>query len=79
MGNVLTYVGNNGGHKYHHIQQESKNQLPLFSETQQIMIPLTNCNAIVIQFDKSYITLRGKVKFKVDVEFLSSISSTPPI
>lgn len=60
---------NDGEYQYLHIQQETKNQLLLFSEIQQIIISLINCNVGITQFDKSFITLTAKVKFRVDVEY----------
>ena len=54
---IISDVQNDGDHTYLSIQQESKTQLPVISESMNITIPLTNPNLDVICFDKSMIHL----------------------
>ena len=60
---IISDVQNDGDHTYLSIQQESKTQLPVISESMNITIPLTNPNLDVICFDKSMIHLKVAIPF----------------
>ena len=62
---ILRSVENDGDHTFLSIQEESKTQLPVNSESMNITIPLTNPNLDVVCFDKSFITLKASVKFNI--------------
>ena len=53
---------NDGAHQYLYSQEETKSQLPI-TEDNVIKIPLTSANCHVVQFDKSFITLKVEATF----------------
>ena len=66
---ILHSVENDGDHTYLSIQEESKSQLPINSESMNVIVPLTNPNLDVVCFDKSFITLKVAVKFNFSRSF----------
>ena len=74
---IVKAVYNDGDRTYLTIQQESRNSTPISSETTAIIIPLTNPNVDVVQFDKSFIRIDATVRFNLsnyaaaDVETLN--------
>ena len=60
---IINSVENDGDHTYLHIQEESKTQLPVSNEAISVRVPLTNAALDVVQFDKSFITLRVEIPF----------------
>ena len=69
---IITNVENDGDHTYLHIQEESKTQLPVNNEAISVRVPLTNVALDVAQFDKSFITLKVEVPFKLSAASLAS-------
>ena len=55
---------NDGAHTYLYSQEETKSQLPI-TEENLIRIPLTSANCHVVQFDKSFITLKVEATFPI--------------
>ena len=62
---IVSEVQNDGDHTYLHIQEESKTQLPVSNEAISIRVPLSNPALDVVQFDKSFITLKVQIPFKL--------------
>ena len=62
---IVRQVNNDGDHTYLHIQQEAKTQLPVQNEAMHITVPLTNPELDVVQFDKSFITMKVSVDFAI--------------
>ena len=62
---ILQNVENDGDHTYLHIQEESKSQLPINTETKNCIQPLTNVGVHITQFDQSFITFEVKVGFRL--------------
>ena len=71
---IIRQVNNDGDHTYLHIQQEAKTQLPVQNEAMSITVPLTNPELDVVQFDKSFITMKVKVDIGV-TGYTSAVSS----
>ena len=71
---ILQNVENDGDHTYLHIQEESKSQLPINTETKNCIQPLTNVGVHVTQFDQSFITLEVKIGFKLS----EALTATTP-
>ena len=70
---IVHEVNNDGDHTYLHIQQEAKTQLPVTNEAMHVTVPLTNPELDVVQFDKSFITL--KVGLDVGISGYTSAAS----
>ena len=60
---IIHEVNNDGDHTYLHVQEDCKTQLPVSNEAMSITVPLTNIGLDVVQFDKSFITLKVAVNF----------------
>ena len=73
---IINSVENDGDHTYLHIQEESKTQLPVTNEAISIRVPLTNAALDVVQFDKSFITLKVQIPFKLVIHSGTITSST---
>ena len=73
---ILQNVENDGDHTYLHIQEESKSQLPINTETKNCIQPLTNVGIHVTQFDQSFITLKVKIGFRLSEALASTVTSS---
>ena len=73
---ILQNVENDGDHTYLHIQEESKSQLPINTETKNCIQPLTNVGIHVTQFDQSFITLEVKIGFRLSEALASTVTSS---
>ena len=60
---IVKSVYNDGDRTYLTLQQECKTNLPIITDSQAIIVPLTNPNLDFVQFDKSYIHLTANVEF----------------
>ena len=74
---IIHEVNNDGDHTYLHVQEDCKTQLPVSNEAMSITVPLTNIGLDVVQFDKSFITLKVAVNFALNGISTSSVSTTP--
>ena len=68
---------NDGAHTYLYSQEETKSQLPI-TEENLIRIPLTSANCHVVQFDKSFITLKVEATFPISGFSASNSNSANP-
>ena len=63
---IIKAIYNDGDRTYLTIQQEAKTNTPINTDTQAIIVPLTNPNLDFIQFDKSYIHMTVTVQFQTE-------------
>ena len=63
---IVKSVYNDGDRTFLTLQQECKTNMPVITDTQAIIVPLTNPNLDFVMFDKSYIHLNLTMRFKVD-------------
>ena len=63
---IVKSVYNDGDRTFLTLQQECKTNMPVITDSQAIIVPLTNPNLDFVMFDKSYIHLNLTMRFKVD-------------